>query len=91
MHERALARMQELTRRGHLFLTVHAEEELAADGLTVHDVESVISSGRVTKRQKDAVDFKYVIVGSTTASDEATVVCQMVCEVVVITVFLGTL
>ena len=83
--------MQELTRCGRLFLTVHAEEELAADGLTIHDVESVIISGRVAKRQKDAIDFKYVIVGSTTASDEATVICKVVREVVVITVSLGTL
>jgi len=73
-----------------LFLTVHAEEELTADGLTIHDLESVILSGRVVKRQKDAVDFKYVIVGLTTESEGATVVCKVVREVVVITVFLGT-
>lgn len=43
------------------------------------------------KRQKDNFDYKYVIVGQTTASDEATVVCKIVKELVVITVFMGTL
>ena len=91
MYDRVLARIQDLTLRGQLFVTTHAEEEMAADDLTIYDVEAIILSGRIARRQRNAFEHKYVIVGETTASDEATVVCKLVEEVVVITVFMGTL
>ncbi len=35
-------------------MTVHAEEEMNDDGLTVFDVEHSILSGAIIERQKDA-------------------------------------
>ena len=90
VYEQILARIQDLTLRGNVFLTTHAEEEMAADDLTIHDIEATILSGRITGRQRDAFEYKYVIVGQTTALEEATVVCKIIHEVVVITIFLGT-
>jgi len=91
VYEQELARIQGLTSRGRIFLTTHAEEEMVADDLTIYDIEAIILSGRVTTRQRDVFEHKYVIVGQTTTLDEATVVCKVVHDVVVITVFLGTL
>ena len=91
VYERVLTRIQELTLRGQIFLTTHAEEEMAADDLTIYDVEAIILSGRITRRQRNTFEYKYVVLGQTTAEEEATVVCKVVDEVVVITVFLGTL
>ncbi len=34
-------------------MTLHAEEEMDADGLSIFDVESVILTGRANERQRD--------------------------------------
>jgi hypothetical protein len=91
MHEAVLERIQKLVGSGDVYFTSHAEEEMVEDNLTVYDVESVILSGQITRRQRDLLDYKYVIDGETTAADEATVVCKLRNEVVIITVFMGTL
>lgn len=46
-------------------VTLHAYDEMAADELTVWDVESAILTGEIIERQKDrhSVDVKYRIRG----------------------------
>lgn len=53
MHDAQLKRMRELIRARRYVMTLHAEEEMDADGLTVFDIESVILSGQITERQRD--------------------------------------
>jgi len=53
MYERALARIRSCILSGDYFLTLHAEEEMAADAL----------SGVIVGRQRDKTGYKYVIVG----------------------------
>jgi hypothetical protein len=63
MHEGTLREMRRLLRRGDYVLTDHAEQELAADELSLFDLERVVSSGTIVARQEDAVsgEWKYVM------------------------------
>ena len=47
MFDRALKRMREQVRARRYIMSLHAEEEMDADGLTIYDVESVILTGQV--------------------------------------------
>lgn len=72
-------------------MTVHAEEEMEADGLNVFDVERCILTGRIVERQRDRVtgEWKYVIHGETTEGASAAVVAKLgpTDKAVVLTVF----
>ncbi len=48
-------------------MTIHAEEEMDNDGLTVFDVESVILTGELIERQRDRKtrEPKYLVRGET--------------------------
>ena len=56
-------------------MSLHAQEEMEADGLTIYDVESTILTGKITERQKDRVsmEWKYLISGQSLANDAVTV------------------
>ncbi len=60
-------------------MTVHAEEEMEADDLTIFDVESAVLSGRVVERQRDrgTREAKYLVRGRG-LDDEAVVVVAKV-------------
>ncbi len=60
-------------------MTVHAEEEMEADDLTIFDVESAVLSGRVVVRQRDrgTREAKYLVRGRG-LDDEAVVVVAKV-------------
>ena len=68
--------MRERIRTRHFVLTVHAEEEMDSDGLSIFDVETAILSGRIVEQQMDRTwgDRKYVIRGSPLEGDDALVV-----------------
>jgi hypothetical protein len=53
MFDRILNRMRGLVRAREYVMTVHAEDEMDADGLTIYEVESVVLTGRIEERQKD--------------------------------------
>jgi len=46
MYDAELKRMRELIHTRRYVMTLHAEEEMDADGLSIFDVESVILTGR---------------------------------------------
>jgi hypothetical protein len=53
MHDTELKRMRELIRTRQYVMTLHADDEMDADGLTIYDVDHVILTGSVTERQRD--------------------------------------
>ncbi len=53
MFDRILRRMRELVRTSRYVMTLHGEEEMKADRLTVFDVEHCILTGEIVGRQKD--------------------------------------
>jgi hypothetical protein len=76
MFERVLTTMRERVRTRHYVMTVHAEEEMDADGLSIFDVENAILSGRIVEQQVDRAwgDRKYVIRGRPLEGDDAVLV-----------------
>jgi len=60
-------------------MTLHAEEEMSADGLTVFDVESAILTGRIVQRQKDSEtgEWKYVVRGRSLTGFSVGVVAKL--------------
>jgi len=59
--ERILKRMRKKIRNSQYVMTLHAEEEMNADGLTIYDVERGILTGEILERQMDGVtaEWKY--------------------------------
>ena len=57
MYDAELKRMRELIHTRRYVMTLHAEEEMDADGLSIFDVESVILTGR-SMNASETVDRK---------------------------------
>jgi Domain of unknown function (DUF4258) len=65
MHERILQRFRDSVRSLHYVVTLHAEEEMDEDGLSVFDLESAVLTGEIVERQRDRQtrEWKYVVNG----------------------------
>ena len=91
MYDAELKRMRELIRLRLYVMTLHAEEGMDADGLTIFDVEHVILTGLIIERQKERLsgEWKYLVNGDFVAGDRATVVGKFgfTGKLVLITVF----
>ncbi len=91
MYQRILKQMRECIRYRQYVMTLHAEEEMVDDGLSVFDVEHGILTGRIIERQRDrkTAEWKYLIEGETLAGDGVIVVAKMSVtrKVVIITVY----
>ena len=66
MYERILQRFWDRIRRRQYVVTVHAEEEMDQDGISVLDLESAVLTGEILERQRDRVtrEWKYVVEGT---------------------------
>jgi hypothetical protein len=53
MYDRILKQMREKIRTRQYVMTIHAEEEMAGDNLSIFDVERVVLTGSIVERQKD--------------------------------------
>jgi hypothetical protein len=92
MFERILKRMREKIRTRQYVMTLHAEEEMNDDGLSIYDVERGILTGEIMERQKDRVtaEWKYRIRGGTVNGSEVEVVAKLspTGKLVIITVYI---
>lgn len=68
--------MRDRIRSREYLMTLHAEEEMNEDDLTVFDVESVVLTGKIIGRERDPQTKvrKYVVRGQTVLGDEDAVV-----------------
>lgn len=93
MYGRILHRMRAQIRASAYIMTLHAVEEMEADGLTLFDVEHCFLTGQVSHRQKDAVtaEWKYLVHGSTLDGAAAVVVGKIgpTDKLVILTVYLA--
>ena len=57
-------------------MTLHAEEEMDEDGLTIFDVESVLLTGEILEQQRDrqTKERKYLVRGQTVSGEMTAVV-----------------
>jgi Domain of unknown function (DUF4258) len=76
MVSRTLVRMRDKVRKRLYVMTLHAEEEMDNDGLTIYDVESVILTGELLQQQRDRKtrDRKYLVRGETVGGTQTAVV-----------------
>ena len=92
MYDRILKGMREKIRTRQYVMTLHAEEEMDDDNLSIFDVERGILTGKIIERQKDRItaEWKYLIKGETVAGDPVVVVAKLSItgKLVIITVYL---
>jgi hypothetical protein len=77
--ERTLQQMCERLRARRYVMTLHAEEEMNDDDLSLFDVENSILTGYIVERQKDhdTGEWKYLIHGRTLTEEEIVVVATL--------------
>jgi len=92
MFERILKEIREKIRSSRYIMSVHAEEEMCDDDLSIFDVEHGILTGIIVERQKDPVtsEWKYRICGKTidAAAIETIVKLSPTGKLIIITVYL---
>ena len=71
--------MREKIRTRQYVMTIHAEEEMTDDNLSIFDVERVVLTGNIIERQRDqdTTERKYLIEGETVAGDLVVVVAKI--------------
>jgi hypothetical protein len=91
VYERILKRLRECVRDRHYVVTLHADEELADEGLSILDVERAILHGHVAGRQRDVEtgEWKYLVAGNSRMDDPIMVVVKFgpTGRMILITVF----
>jgi len=89
--QRILKQMRDKVRNCQYVMTLHAEEEMSDDELTIFDVERGILTGEIVERQKDAQtgEWKYLVRGHTVTGDDIAVVGKigLTGKLVIITVY----
>jgi Domain of unknown function (DUF4258) len=92
MFDEVLQRIRERITSLQYVMTLHAEEEMNDDNLTIYDIEQTIFSGEILERQKDKVtaESKYRIRGTTEDGIELEVIAKLGLrgKLVIITVYL---
>ena len=91
MYRHILLKLREKVRTRLYIMTLHAEDEMEVDGLSIFDIESCIFTGQIVSRQKDSVtgEWKYVIQGQALAGVSISVIGKISAtgKLVVITVY----
>lgn len=92
MFVRILKKMRDRIRTCQYVMTLHAEEEMNDEDLTIFDVEHGILTGKIVERQKDREtgDWKYLVKGLTLVESEIFVVTKLSStnKLVIITVYI---
>ena len=92
MFDRILRQIQQKVQTLEYMMSIHAEEEMEDDGLTIFDVEHVLLTGKIVERQRDrrTGEWKYLAEGQTRGSEVAVVVTKLSTtgKLVIITVYI---
>ena len=91
MFDQVLTHIRAQVRALEYVVTIHADEEMDNDGLSIVDVEQVILTGQIVERQQDrqTQEWKYLIEGQTNDQLNVIVVVKVstIDMVVIITVY----
>ena len=91
MFERTLSRMREKVRALRYVMTLHAEEEMSDDDLSIFDVEHAILTGEIIERQKEGEtgEWKYLIRGQAVDGTDVVVASKLspTGKLIIITVY----
>lgn len=92
MYEAIRDKFRDKIRSLEYVMTLHAEEEMENDGLSILDIEEAVLNGNIIERQKDieSGEYKYLIFGRTRYKDGLVVVAKLSVtgKMVIITVYL---
>ena len=91
MFENIRNKMREKIRDLEYIMTIHAEEEMENDKLSIFDIEAGILTGEIFERQKDSEtnEWKYLIGGKTVEKEDIIIVAKLSLtdKLVIITVY----
>ncbi len=91
MFEQIRDKMREKIRSLEYVMTIHAEEEMESDTLSIFDVENGILTGEIIERQKDREtdEWKYLLAGKTLDNVSIVVVAKLSLtnKLVIITIY----
>jgi len=86
-----LIKFKECIRENRYVVTMHGDEEMDEDELSIFDVERAILTGAIIERQKDSEkgEWKYIVRGQAMDGSEITVVAKLglTNRMVIITVY----
>lgn len=92
MYKRVLRQMRDKIHTRQYVMTLHAQEEMSDDGLTIFDIEETILTGEIIERQEDyhTREWKYLIASSVIENRLIIVVTKLSVtnKLVIITVYL---
>lgn len=92
MFDRILNEMRVKIRERKYVMTIHGEEEMNNDCLSIYDVERGILTGKIVERQKDKVttEWKYRITGQSIDGSEIEIIAKLspTGKLVIITVYM---
>lgn len=79
MFDRVLRRMRELVRDRQYVMTLHGQDAMEDDDLTIFDVEHCFLTGRISKRQRDRQtgEWKYLVRGEAVGGDDMVAVAKI--------------
>lgn len=84
-------KMREKIRNLEYVMTIHAEEEMENDSLSIFDIENAILTGEIIERQRDenSDEWKYLAGGKTLNEEDIIVVAKLSVtdKLVIITVY----
>jgi len=90
--ERVLERMRRLVRVSQYVVTLHAQDAMEDDELTIFDVERCLLTGSIVERQRDRQrrEWKYLVRGQAVDSTAMVVVAKIgrTRRLVILTVYL---
>ncbi|MBD2360887.1 DUF4258 domain-containing protein [Anabaena minutissima FACHB-250] len=91
MFDEILQRIREKIVARQYVMTLHAEEEMSDDNLSIYDIEQGILTGKILERQRDKLtaESKYRIRGLTLDDGEVEIIAKLspTGKVVIITVY----
>ena len=83
--------MREMIRTNTYIMTIHAEEEMHDEDLSIFDVERIILTGEIIERQRETetAESKYRIRGKTVGEKEGEVIgkISLTGKLVIITIY----
>jgi hypothetical protein len=91
LFQRLLTLFREKIRLRQYLVSIHADEEMKDDDLSIYDVENCILTGVITERQKSEIsgEWKYIVRGHSFDGDVVFVVVKTksIGKILIITVY----
>ena len=93
MFDKILQQMRDKIKARQYVITIHAEEEMSDDNLSINDIEQAILTGEILERQRDrkTAESKYRIKGLAMDNNEIEIIAKLTQtgKLVIITVYIS--